>query len=203
VALQSKRMRWHGHLRVLRRRDRAWLPGIALAAVWVTHRIAYHVAAPDAHERVQLLDATGHGYLPVLAPVVISLLVASIGCFILQRSRDSALRSNVSYSAVAGRLALLQVVAFLGMELAERVANGASSAEFLQPVVGVGLVLQLVSACVVASLLFMLGRAVEAIRRSWCLRRRVTHTMSWARQVPTVRRAIPATGGPTLRAPPA
>jgi hypothetical protein len=192
-------MHVRGQLRVLGRRDRAWLPGIALAAVWITHLIAYLVAVPDPHQRSILLDATGHGYLPVLGPVVVSLLVVSLGGFILEHSRAS--RSAVSYSALAGRLALLQGVAFLGMELAERVAHGASPDELLQPVVGVGLVLQLVSAGVAALLLFTLARAVEVILRSRYAR--ATRTMTWVRHATIVRRSISATGGPTLRAPPA
>ena len=197
-------MQQGGRLRVLSRRDRAWLPGVALGAVWVTHLAAYLIASPDPHERALLLGSTGHGYLPLVGPVALSVLIASVGGFIVDRSGSWRSSSVVSYTAIAGRLAFLQVLAFLGMEVAERMVHGVPLEDLLQPAVGIGLVLQLAAACVGGLLLFGLARAVEAIRRSLRRdRRRATKSAIWPRPPAAVRRLGSASGGPTLRGPPA
>lgn len=189
-------------MRILSRRDRAWLPGIALGGAWITHLVAYLIAAPDPHDRGVLLGSTGHGYLALAGPVVVSLLVASVVGFLIHRGRTWASVPAVRYTAIAGRLALLQVLTFLGVEATERLAHGLPLPALLQPPVAIGLVLQVVAACVAALVLFVLARAVEIIRRSLRHRPRATTTMTWVSRVLTQRRLVPASGGPTLRGPP-
>jgi len=195
-------MQRRGRLRVLSRRDRVWLPGIALGAVWLTHLGAYLLAEPDPHERAFLLDSTGHGYLSIVGPIVVSVVIASIGGFVIDRSRSWATPLAVSYAEIAGRLAILQVLAFLGTEATERIVHGVPVADLVQPAVGIGLVLQFATACLGALLLFGLARAVEAIHRSLRAPRRATRVANRPRPATTVRRLIPGFGGPTLRGPP-
>ncbi len=192
------------HQRILSGRERAWLLGIAIGAVWITHGLAYLLASPDPHERTLLLSVTGHGYLSYVGPIVVSVMIASVVGFVLHRTTGWAASSMpVHFVAVAGRLALVQVLTFAGLEVTERLLHGTPLSDLADPAVGIGLVLQLVTAFIGALLLFALVRAAEAIARS-IAPDRVEGDLSipGLSLVEIVRRLNPATGGSSPRAPP-
>ena len=180
-----------------------WLPGVALGGVWTTHVVAYLLASPDPHERDALLGATGHGYLSIAGPLAASVLIAGLVGFVVDRLRRSDGTSSVTFVELAARLIALQVLSFLGLEITERLVQGAPFGALFQPVVVIGVVLQVVSACVAAIVLFALGRAVELVLRA---RRGAPRRAPEPLPRPTifvpVRRSVLAAGGRTPRGPP-
>jgi hypothetical protein len=189
----------HGR-RILRRR--MWLPGVALGVVWAMHVVAYLVASPDPHAREALLGATGHGYLSIAGPAAVSVLIAGVAGFFVDRLRRSDGTLSFTVGELAARLIALQCLSFLGLEATERLLHGAPLDALLQPVVGIGLVLQIVGACVAALVLFAFGRVIElALHARRGARRRERGPLR-PRIVRPVRRPVLAVGDRTLRGPP-
>jgi hypothetical protein len=186
--------------RFLRRKP--WLPGIAIGGVWAGHLIAYAVVSPDRHERSTLLASTGHDYLAVAAPLMASVLIACVVGFVVEQVRRSAFMSTVTRSEVATQLVVIQLLAFVGMESVERFIHGAPPSSVVQPVVGIGVALQVLAACVSALLLFALGHMVQLVTRARRSRLpRVPATEPRGHPIAFVKRFALA-GRPTLRGPP-
>ena len=64
---------------------------LALAGWLTAHSVAYTLAAPDGHERAQLLAETGHGYLelePLFVACGLVLVAAGIFMSVRQGIRD-------------------------------------------------------------------------------------------------------------------
>jgi hypothetical protein len=186
--------------RILKRRP--WLPGVAIGGVWAAHVLAYAIASPDADQRQELLGSTGHGYWSVVWPLAVSVLIAAVAGFIVEQVRRPSTSRTVTYGSLVAQLVLLQMVTFLGVEATERLVQDASLAGIFQPVVGIGVVLQVVGACVAALLLFALGRAVNLVIGRRLVLPRVRVITPLAPATVAVRRFVLASGGPTLRGPP-
>jgi uncharacterized membrane protein len=188
--------------------ERMWLGGLAAAGVVLSHSLSFLFVAPDPHARQRLLDATGHRYFTWVTAVAIGLLVAGVAGGTIKRLRggfeDAAYGRTFVGSAAA--LVLIQVVAFIALESVERlVVDGSPLGPLTDPVMAIGCVVQIVVAVVGALLLVALAHGVDHIAarflasppqptgpaRAW-----------WATSVmpPT---PAPATGGPTVRGPPA
>ena len=122
----------------------------------------------------------GHGYLQLLAPVVVVATVAAMGWLVASRSACSRrLPSTVA-------LASAQMVVFLTQELVEHALAGSGAHSALaSPAVWLGLALQAVVAGVLVWLARAGRRVVERFRSSWrpplkpALRPWVAGTMGW------------------------
>jgi hypothetical protein len=180
-------------------RERIYVALLAFAGTLAAHSIAYWLIAADPHHHASLLLSTGHGYWGVVTPLAIGLSVAGIAGALISSSR-----TVVRFGNVAARAVVLQVLAFLLMETIERATVGGPLVVVREPVVLVGLVVQMLIALAIAGLLLVLTRALDSATGSSIL---VTPTAS--RSTPfTARTESPDLlelryGGALLRAPPA
>lgn len=146
-------------------RARVGLGLLAAAGVGGAHRLAYWIVSPDAHLRAELLEHTGHRYFGLVSGIVFGLFAATAGGFVSSRARKaSAPLGRAHVIALAARLGVLQAAGWLALEGAERllVAHHHGSM-FEEPVLWVGLVVQLVAAAVSALLFAGLDRAITII----------------------------------------
>ncbi|MGH2750928.1 MAG: hypothetical protein ACRDK3_08670 [Actinomycetota bacterium] len=136
-------------------RERIYLALLACAGTLAAHSIAYWVVASDAHHHASLLLDTGHGYWGVVTPVAMGLAVAGIAGALLSGSGRTA-----RFMAVARRAVTLQAGAFLAMETVERASVGGPLLVVREPVVLVGLAVQVAIAFAIALLLVVLTRCL-------------------------------------------
>ena len=190
---------------------RAWLGGIACAGIAAAHWIAYLIAPPAGHSHAEGLAATGHRLWPYLMAVFAGAFVAGLGGFVTDRlgARPAAGGSTL-WRGAALRLVPIQVVAFVVLELLERILFADpthSSGLFFEPVLWVGIVVQVLCALAGAGLLVVFARTIELIQE-----------LLGRRDVPADDVAAPPTrfvtqlfarplsmaaGGPSFRGPPA
>ena len=192
-----------------------WLGALACGGVAGAHWLAYLLAgthnhgglhaSPHSHSGVELLASTGHAYWSYFGPIALALLIAGFARSLVngyQREPDGESRRWLS---TASSLTLIQVVGFLALEIGERAlfAQGHSLNVLNESVVIWGLALQVVTAAAATIAIRFLTRVGE-IARSLSRRRlrtvpkRVLGLISQTQSPP----AVPATGGPSLRAPP-
>ena len=134
--------------------DRLRLGALGAGGVALTHCVAYYLAVPDGHHRAEVLQSSGHGYWPVLMTIALGLGVAALGSSIVDRGAPS-----VTFA----RLATLQCGAWVVLETAERMISGHGVSGLLgEPVVWVGLALQVLAAGIGAALV----RAVVSLART-------------------------------------
>jgi hypothetical protein len=144
-----------------------WFGGLAAAGVVVSHSLSYLFVAPDPHARSHLLQQTGHRYFTWIAAIAVGTLVAGLAGGTLQRLRGG--RSQTwsrpkVFAAAAATLATLQVIGFILLEGVERAALGAGVTHiFVEPVVAIGITMQIVVALVGALLLVALADGVDRI----------------------------------------
>jgi hypothetical protein len=140
---------------------------VASAAVVLGHRLAYLAAFPDATAREAALRASGHGYLGFLTDVAILLAgAAAAGAFLSRLTRSGG--RVPSLGGLSARLATLQSVAFVTMEVTERVASGAPVGSVLtHHLLPIGIAVQALGA-VVATLLIraVLSAADQVAKRA-------------------------------------
>jgi len=179
-------------------RERIYLALLAFAGTLAAHSIAYWLVAPDPHHHASLMLSTGHGYWGVVTPLAMGLAVAGIAGALISRSGAGA-----RYGVVACRAVALQLVGFLAMETIERATVGGSLAVITEPVVLVGLGVQMLIALAIAGLLLVLTRALNSTNGS-----SVLPSPQIDRSQPLSTRTDPPTllelryGGALLRAPP-
>jgi hypothetical protein len=142
-------------------RPRVYLALVAFAGTLAAHSIAYRVAAPEPHHHASLLLETGHGYWSVVTPFAVALAVAGIAGALVASNG-----STQRFGGIAARAVVFQVVAFLVMETIERASVGGSLAVLEEPVVLIGLAIQLLAALALAGLLVVLTRALDSSTRS-------------------------------------
>jgi hypothetical protein len=179
-------------------RERIHLALLAFAGTLAAHSIAYWLVAPDPHHHSSLLLNTGHGYWSVVTPLAMGLTVAGVAGALI-----SGAGAGSRFGAVAGRSVVLQIAAFLAMETIERATVGGSLAVVKEPVVLVGLALQMLIALAIAGLLLVLTRALDTPTGSSIL---PLPAVSCSRppSAPTDSPTLPQVlyGGALLRAPP-
>jgi len=186
-----------------------WSPlaGIAGIGVMVGHWLSYDVAIPGAGLRSEILAATGHSWWEFGVKVLALLAVVGFGALVASRmaSRPDAVGVE-RWSFVATRLIPLQLVAFLGMEGAERIAAGAPLSGLLDHhVLLIGLAFQVITAVAGAILLTCFDRAV--VRVVAAIRRRRTIAPARPRSIALpspvlLLRSTLLAGAPGLRGPP-
>jgi hypothetical protein len=141
----------------------AWLLSLGLAAAGglAAHGVAYRLAEPEHHEREELLEATGHGYLdPVLAiSLCLALVVVGFAGRLLAGARRGATPSLWLF-------ALAPPLGFALQEHAERMLHHDEVVlhALLEPTVLVGLALQLPFALVALLAARALLAAADALK---------------------------------------
>jgi hypothetical protein len=180
-------------------RSRIYLALVAFAGTLAAHSIAYRFAAPEPHHHATLLLETGHGYWSFVTPLAVGLAVAGIAGALL-----SGTRSEQRFGGIAVRAVTVQVVAFLVMETIERASVGGSLSVLQEPVVLIGLAVQVLVALALAGLLVVLTRALDT---STCSSSVLSHPPRFKSlfEVDDEREARQSFryGGALLRAPPA
>ncbi len=92
--------------------------GWAIVGLLIGHVAAYDLVYPDGHVHAQVLDATGHQWLWLLEPsLVLGVLIAAIAGLVGSRSGHPR---EIRFRWLAG----IQIGAFLGIELLERLGHG-------------------------------------------------------------------------------
>ncbi len=108
--------------------------GWAVVGLLIGHVAAYDLVYPDGHVHAAVLAASGHGWTWLLEPsLIIGLLVAIMAGFL--GARGSHRRREVRFRV----LAVIQVGAFLGIELLERLGNGLTAADIAHELTDHGL----------------------------------------------------------------
>jgi hypothetical protein len=146
-------------------RTRLWLGGLAAGGVAAAHVLAFIVAAPDPVRRGRLLEETGHAMWPVIVSVALAALVVALARFAVGRiHRSDRPPAGAMWRLTAGRLMALQTLGFLALEAVERLASGHALIGFLgEPVVLIGVALQIFVALGAAALLVLLARLVDRL----------------------------------------
>jgi hypothetical protein len=143
------------------------LVGVAVGGVVVAHWLAYVVAIPGAHARAQVLAASGHSYWVMAIKFAVVLGLAALGALFLRhldRSPRTWESGQEAFLRIAARLSLLQVMAFIAMEVTERLVVGAPVAHlFHHRLFLMGLALQLIVASGGALLLLWFCRTAERV----------------------------------------
>lgn len=165
------------------RRARPAVVLTAASGLFAGHALDYLLSVPDPSRRHAVLHATGHAYLPdallaAAAAGVVGLLAALV--FGFRRGREGG--GGLGWAASAARLAALQSVAFVALEVSERLVAGAPLGSAFLRILVLGLLLQVVVAAAGAGALVLLDRAGAAAGRATALRRLPR---------PVARRAVP------------
>jgi hypothetical protein len=177
----------------------------AVAGLLIGHSVSYLLAMPDPHHRDLALRATGHDYLPAVHEAALILMLAGFVA-LLVRAWTSVPRSEpAGLGPLAGTLASVQVVAFAGQEVVERLVANAPLGDLVHDhVLVIGTLVQIVVGLVGALILGWLARQAEHFatsvrgRRS-LLRPAATVPLPAARGRRTGRVTVST---PSVRAPP-
>jgi uncharacterized membrane protein YraQ (UPF0718 family) len=187
-------------------RKRLLLGGLASAGVILAHALAFFFAAPEGHERAELLAATGHERWTLVVAVAMGLFVAGVAGAVLDVRRDSPSgypSSGRSWFRVVPGLAGLQVAGFICLEVLERILSGHALDHLVtEPAVALGVVLQLVVAVLGGLLLHVLFKAIAFVLRTRALEEAQDDTLHVVASVFLCPRQEVGTGAGTLRGPP-
>lgn len=139
--------------------------GFAAAGLLTGHAISYLLAVPDPHHRDLLLDRTGHAYLPAAGQVAIVLALAGVAVVVARAWAGRRIGSTDRLAPLAAMLVGVQVGAFVGQELLERLVAGASFGDLVHDhVLPTGIGVQVAVALAGALLLRWLARtSVRAV----------------------------------------
>jgi hypothetical protein len=143
------------------------LAGMAIVGVVLGHWLSYLLAIPDAHLRAEVLAQSGHGYWMVAVKAAVVFGCVGVGT-LLFRHLNAHMRGEPSVedrpAAVALRLALLQVAAFVAMEAVERsVAGEPVSQVFRHHIFLFGVALQVAVACLGTFVLLWFNRLAAKV----------------------------------------
>jgi uncharacterized membrane protein len=185
------------------------VPPAALAGVVLGHMLAYLAVFPHAADRRAVLAVTGHSYWATAEAIaIVCALVSVLGTIArhvgLAKRHEPAHDAWAHYRSSALQLAALQSAIFLVQETLERVHVGAPLSGLLHDgFIGVGIVMQVLVAMVLALILTVLGLTAEAIGRALA-RSRVARRMGQpvARPTQVFARRDVAAGRYRTRAPP-
>jgi hypothetical protein len=138
-----------------------------VAGLLAGHGLSYLVAVPDPNHRDLLLERTGHAYLPAAGRVSLVLILAAVASLAGRALLSRRPEPTPSFATLAVRLSAVQVAAFAGQEVLERVLSGAA----LHGLVGshillVGIATQVLVAFVGATLLRWLTRAASTLAQT-------------------------------------
>ncbi len=145
------------------RRIGAWIVGVATAGALVGHACTYALVQPDGGARQSLLAATGHAWVHIANEAGAAIAIVAVTAAVLGRlARRRA--ADVAAVSVFGRLAALQVVSFVAMEIGERAWAGVPlGGAMANGVLVLGVVVQLMIALAAAAVLSHLLRSVDRL----------------------------------------
>jgi hypothetical protein len=133
--------------------------GLAMAGLVLGHVLAYLIAVPDPHHRAFVLQRTGHEYLPAAAEAALVLALAGMAAVVIRAFGPGPLGGPDRFSRLACRLGLVQVLAFGGLEVAERIVAGAPLRHLTSDhILVIGMAMQVVVALAGAAFLRWLAR---------------------------------------------
>ena len=184
---------------------------VAVAGLFAGHVIVYRILAPRPLQRSVLTGGASHAYLPFALAIGLMLaLAAGARTFRLGFRRATIRGTDRRRPGFAGTLilpAVAQAVAFIALEVLERVLAGAPMGTLLGPLLPVGVALQLVVGATGGLLLAGLDRAGEITGRAVAVPRRPvapgTEPHRWPPATPTPRhqpRSALLIRGPPARA---
>jgi hypothetical protein len=128
------------------------------------HGIAYLIAIPDAQRRTAVLQSTGHAYLPLLVEIGLILAVAGAARLVMRAFGSGGRVRDGSLVRTAAGLGALQVVAFVVLEVVERLLTHMPLHELVSDhVLGIGVVVQLGVAMVGALVLRAMTRTAARL----------------------------------------
>jgi hypothetical protein len=189
-------------IRLISKRLGAGLTGSAAAGLLLAHQLAYIIATPDPHARLEQLSGSGHSYWHLTVAAGIALLVW--GCL----RHLATLRTEEIHSARRlfvhswGFLAVAQMTGFAALETVERLGAHHEFRNVLaEPAVSLGLVLVLLLALIIAAL-FVVFTKVVAHLLSLPKHRRVAVPARGHPPSSFVATLPPGRGAGTLRGPP-
>lgn len=153
-----------------RRAGVAVVAALGLAGLGLAHVLEYLALVPEARHRAHVLAATGHHYLPSVLSAIGFLAAVAIAAVFLRAFGAGAgagdRRAEPSVGPDWARLLpVAQVLAFVAVEVAERVAVGASLAD-LGPVLILGLPLQVLAGIAGGWVLAAVARAGARLARA-------------------------------------
>jgi len=140
--------------------------GTAAAGVVIGHWLSYRVAVPDGHLRHHVLLVSGHGGWLEVVKVATALAVAGAVTLAVRFSRRTApdVGGLDALTWLICRLAVVQVLAFAGMEAAERIGSGVPvGGMFAHHLFLLGLAVQLLVACAGGAFLLWLSRVARRV----------------------------------------
>jgi hypothetical protein len=134
---------------------------VAAGGVLFGHWLTYVLVSPGAAARDVLLARTGHAYLGVADELGLALTLVALSAVFLGRltGRDGG---SVQLGRLVPRLAAFQILAFLAMETAERLASGTPVGHlFHSLLLPAGFAVQAAVAVLGAALIAWMLRAAE------------------------------------------
>jgi hypothetical protein len=144
--------------------------GAALAGLVLGHTLSYLIVVPDPHQRQFVLQETGHGYMPALTQLALMVLVAGVAALVARALGHRGGRAE-SFPSVARTLAAVQVVAFVGQEVLERVvAHAPLHTLGHEHGLATGIAVQVALAIVAARVLLWIARASTRLVTPWTIR---------------------------------
>jgi hypothetical protein len=141
--------------------------GFALSGLLLGHAISYAVAVPDPHHRDLVLERAGHGYLPAAGDAALIVALAGVAAVVVRAWSTRGRAEPDTFGSIARLLALVQVGAFVGQEVLERMVAGAPLGDLAsEHVLSIGAVTQVAVALAGAVVLRSLARASARLIRS-------------------------------------
>jgi hypothetical protein len=141
-----------------------------MAGLVLGHTLSYWMAVPDPHQRQFVLQETGHGYMPALTEVALMVAVAAIAALVARAFGHRGERTE-TFLTLARTLAVVQVCAFVGQEVLERlVAHTPLYTLGHDHVLLTGVVVQVALALVAARTLLWIARASARLAQTTLLR---------------------------------
>jgi hypothetical protein len=138
------------------------LPVVAFAVggLVLGHALAYLLAIPDSAHRDAVLRTTGHAYLPALGEAALILLLTGTIAILVRAISSRRPDAPERYRSLAGLLGTVQVAAFVGQEVIERLVSRAPLVELVHDhVLAFGVAFQILLALAGAAVLRWLTRA--------------------------------------------
>jgi hypothetical protein len=105
--------------------------GIVAGGLLAGHALTYLVAVPDPHTRHVLLERTGHTYLPFASQAALILALASLAALAMRAVVGRVADLGSGSTRLSVRLAIVQVSAFVVLELTERWISGAGLSDLI------------------------------------------------------------------------
>jgi hypothetical protein len=138
--------------------------GFAVAGLLLGHALSYAIAIPDPHHRDLVLSQSGHAYLQPLGQAALIVLLAAVVTVVVRACSRRREQATERFGVLAGTLAAIQVGAFVGQEVVERLVAGSPLAGLAHDhVLAVGLAAQVVVAIAGALVLRWLARQAERL----------------------------------------